>query len=117
MLINKMIETIGQWGIDIVYAAIFAALSLFVKKYADQIKKALSESTATKDSIRAMLHAEVVRIYEECVKSGMCPLYALETAETLYKQYVILKGNGAIESMMKELRLMPKFDKAGETNE
>ena len=58
--------------------------------------------------IQALLRGEIVQAYYRCEAKGYCPRYELENVESLFKQYEILDGNGAVAKLVKEMREMPQ---------
>ena len=105
-----MIEILGNWAVDIAFAIIIGVGTWLFKKYAYRIH-------STKSAVKALLHSEIVRVYETHIGLGYCPRYVLESVELLYKEYHELNGNHGVEVFMDKLRKMPSIPpKEGEIN-
>jgi hypothetical protein len=66
------------------------------------------KTKATYEGVTSLLYVEIKRLYYQAKTENYCPLYILEDAEELFKAYHTLGGNGAIQSVMEELRKMPR---------
>ena len=56
---------------------------------------------------RELLKDRIYQIYNHYREKGYCPIYARESAESMYKAYAGLRGNGTIPPLMEKLRAMP----------
>ena len=63
---------------------------------------------ATRAGIRALLRADIVRLYNKYHDDlKYCPIYVKEALEDEYKQYHQLKGNGVGTRLYEELMDLP----------
>lgn len=63
---------------------------------------------ATRRGIRALLRADIVRLYNKYHDElGYCPIYVKESLEEEYKQYHALKGNGVGTKLYKAIMDLP----------
>jgi hypothetical protein len=58
--------------------------------------------------VKILLYAEIKRYYYTQKAEGWCPLYVLEDMEKMHTEYKRLGGNGALDSIMTEVRSMQK---------
>lgn len=64
--------------------------------------------TATRKGIRALLRADLIRLYNKYHDDlGYCPLYVKQALEDEYQQYHTLKGNGVGTRMYEALMALP----------
>ncbi len=86
------------WGLLI--TAIMGGVIAYVKRNVSKIK-------AINGGIRCILYVEIKKHYYAWQHETWCPLYILEDVEEMFKQYTALDGNGAIKSIVEELRNKP----------
>ena len=71
--------------------------------------------TATRKGIRALLRADLIRLYNKYHDDlGYCPLYVKQALEDEYQQYHTLKGNGVGTRMYEALMALPTEPPEGE---
>lgn len=90
------------WGL--ILTAIVGGCIAYVKKQGGRVR-------AVNDGIRCILYVEIKKAYYTWKDVEWCPLYILEDVEEMYKQYSVLGGNGAIKSIVEEMRCMPHIKK------
>lgn len=87
------------------YWAIFTTISAVLVSVLTYL---YTQTTATKNAIRALLRAEIIRIYtKHHDEDGWCPVYVKESLEDVYKQYHALKGNGVGTQMYNSVMNLP----------
>lgn len=90
---------------EAVYSIVLSTVVLAIIAWVKAIGK---QGVATRNGVRCLLYVEIKKLYYQVKDMQYCPLYILEDAEDLYKEYKSLKGNGAITSIIEEMRKMPK---------
>lgn len=67
-----------------------------------------SKTQAVHGGVKILLYVEIKKYYYAQKKEDWCPLYVLEDVVKMHDQYKALGGNGALDSIMTEMRAMPK---------
>ena len=63
---------------------------------------------ASREGIRALLRAEIIRVYNKYHDDKeYCPIYVKQSIEDIYKQYHALKGNGVGTKLYEEIMALP----------
>jgi hypothetical protein len=76
---------------------------------ATALKIVWNRTCATYGGVKVLLYAEIKRYYYQAKEQKWCPLYMLEDVERMHVEYKKLGGNGALDSIMDEMRSMPKI--------
>ena len=64
--------------------------------------------TATRKGIRALLRADLIRLYNKYHDDlGYCPVYVKQSLEEEYQQYHALKGNGVGTNLYNAIMALP----------
>ena len=70
---------------------------------------------ATRKGIRALLRADLIRLYNKYKEDlEYCPIYVKTALEDEYKQYHAIGGNGVITKLYEELMALPTEPKERE---
>ena len=102
-----MLDWLAKYWLQVLFAGITGACSLFCKRIWDKFKKEHTEQKLLKDGVLALLRNGIIRNYNEYIKRGWIPIYALENVESMYAAYHALGGNGAVTKLVEELRELP----------
>jgi len=74
-----------------------------------------NKSDALKLGVQALLRAQMINDYYQCMDKGYAPIYVRDNFQNLYEQYESLGENGVMEDMRKkffDLPIQPKGDAA-----
>lgn len=106
-----MKEFIINYWIQAVFAGILSVLGYFVKKLYNKINHDISERSAMKIAMIAILHD---RLFQSCsyyIKLGYIPLddaeRILDNVGMLYSSYSDLGGNGTGTELYNRLKALP----------
>lgn len=91
----KVIEYIsGNWQLITAFGAVIGYL--------------YAQIVATRSGIRALLRADIIRIYNKYHDTlGYCPVYVKQALTDEYKQYHALKGNGVGTNLYNATMALP----------
>jgi hypothetical protein len=103
-----MNDFVLRYWLEIVFGIIVAVLTGIYRCAYRKVLKRLAENDAVKNGVQALLRDRIVQTYNHYQEREECPIYALENAESLYKEYHALGGNGTITRLMEELRNLPR---------
>ncbi len=83
-------------------------LSVFFSALAAVATYLYTQISATRAGIRALLRADIIRLYNKYHDDlGYCPIYVKEALTDEYKQYHALKGNGVGTNLYNALMKLP----------
>lgn len=99
---------IAKYWLEALFGIILAALSAGFRYIFARLKTQAKEQEAIRGGVVALLRDRLIQTYNEYTEKGYCPIYGLENAESLYKQYHALGGNGTCTRLLEELRALPK---------
>lgn len=98
-----MKEFILQYWLEIAFGLAISGIGIGYSK----IIKKIHEQDSIKFGVQALLRDRIIGIFNHYKDKGYCPIYALENAEALYKEYHNLGGNGTATALIDKLREMP----------
>lgn len=108
--------TLKYW-VEALFGLTLAGFGILFKTMYKKIKDTQSELVASKYGIRGILRDRIIQMYNYHSNKGYCPIYELENALSMYKEYKALGGNGTIEGLIQDLQKLPKHSPAeGEEN-
>ena len=102
-----MIEKIAGFWLEWVLAVLAGALALGYRRLVLRMNKANAKSEALEKGMRALLRDNIIRNYNNYQGQGKWPIYARDSMLDMYAQYTALGGNGAVKTLMDDLRELP----------
>ncbi|MDR1914407.1 MAG: hypothetical protein LBQ68_08020 [Clostridiales bacterium] len=98
---------IQEYIIDIALTILTSLLLGYIIHMKSQVKQTKKEYGAVKNGLKELLRAQIIRMYETAHEHNYCPIYILETINSLYEQYKELGGNGTIAELIKRMHDLP----------
>lgn len=98
-----MIEFIAKYWVEVAFSLVLGILGLGYRQLCEKVK----QQDAIRLGVQAMLRNMIVQAYNKCSEEKCCKIYELENVESMYRQYHLLGGNGAVTSLVERMRDMP----------
>lgn len=102
-----MIDFVIKHWLTVLFGLVMTALSVGYQNLSKKIKRGKAESKAVQAGVVALLADRIIQLYNYYAEQGYCPIYARSNAESLYKAYHALGGNGTISTLYMKLLAMP----------
>ena len=101
-------EFIVKYWLEFAFGLIVAALGIFYRKMAKQIKDDREKNKAIEDGLKALLRNELILAYNlYVVDKKYCPVYGKENVNAMYDAYHRLGGNGTITQLKEQIDNLP----------
>lgn len=105
-----------------IVATVISSLALttlmyFIKKQFKTNKEVKEKQAATEKGVRALLRDRIIQLFNSYSAKKCMPIYARENAESLYKEYMALGGNGTIKGLVDNLMRLPVGNPENADNE
>lgn len=100
-------EWIVKYWVEWVFGALIAAISLYCKHIAAQVKKERAEQKALRDGMRSLLRRQIIMDCEKAMADGYCQTATKDTIEDMYNSYHALGGNGVVTHLKAQTMNLP----------
>ena len=91
-----MLNYIIKYWLEILFTLISSGIAYIFKQY-----------ISLKHGMKSLLKAEIIKIYDKQITSGVCPNYMKENIKEMYDNYHKLGGNGFITSLVNKIYDLP----------
>jgi hypothetical protein len=102
-----MIEFIIEYWLTILFVGLMGGITGIWKHYSNKLHKRFCEHDIIKAGLLVIIRAELVKSYNYYMEKGYCPIYARDTINPMFREYIKLGGNGVIPDLMEELNNLP----------
>lgn len=100
-------EWIFKYWIEALFGAVLAALGIAYRSMLARMRAEKAERDAMREGIKALLRDRILQCYDAYAARGEWPVYARDSAATLYHAYTALGGNGTVKQLMDQLNKLP----------
>lgn len=87
-----MLNAIINWAVPFAFGGAVSAIVALI-----------AQNKSSKDGLKCLLRAEIIRCYEKYTDRGEIPIYAKESLEKEYKAYHNLGGNDVATDLYNKL--------------
>ena len=106
-----MILQILPYAINLLSGILLACATYTINKarksHETEKEEAEKKEKALADGVQALLRESIVRNYNKYAPRHVCPVYAKENLESIYKAYAQLGGNHTAKQLYEELMKLP----------
>jgi len=99
--------------ISIVTALILSAIGYCIAK----IKGIIKKQSAIENGVQALLRDRIIQLFNHYSSKNFMPIYARENAESLFREYSSLGGNGTVSGLVEMLMRLPVDNSADSDKE
>lgn len=104
-----MLHHIQQYWLDYAFSCVIAILGFICKSLNSKLQKLKKENNGVTNGVKALLHAEILRMGNSLISKGYCTADEFEEFEYLYRPYHDdLNGNGSGERMWEQVKRLPQ---------
>jgi len=96
-----------EYWLKALFGAIIGGFGFWGKRKIKYLECKLKEQESVKLGVQALLRNEILKIYNEYIERGYCPIYARENVQNMYDKYHALGGNGTVTNLVKKLFELP----------
>lgn len=106
-MMNEILTYIANNWISWIFAAMWGIMGIAYHNIAKKLKEEQAENRATAEGIEALLRNEIIRLHNNYMDKGYCPIYGKENIKRMYEPYHKLGGNDVATRLVEEILKLP----------
>lgn len=100
-------ETLKKYWLEWACGILAAALVVCYKRLIKKMRCEKTERKALEAGVQALLRNSIIQSYNKYIGRESIPIYGLENVLSMYEAYHALGGNGAITTLVEQLKALP----------
>lgn len=104
--IQPMTDFIVKHWLTVAFGLVTTGFAAAYRHLAKRLKSDKAENEAVKEGVKALLADRLIQLHNLYTDRGYCPIYAKQNAESLYKAYHDLGGNGTMTDLYNRVLAM-----------
>ena len=103
----EIVSFIAAHWVEWLFAFATAVLSLGYRSVSKRLQEERKKNEAIAEGVQALLRENIVANYNRYAPAGVCPIYAKENIEAIFKAYEKLGGNHTAKQLYEDLMKLP----------
>jgi hypothetical protein len=111
-----MYEFVIKYWLQMAFAGLLSIGTFIGRYWGVKLHKRFCEHDTIKKGLLALLRVEIVKSYNYYMEKGYCPIYARDSINSMFREYLNLGGNSTIPDLIEELNNLPTDERYTQPN-